>query len=142
MEILGKIGIDIKLLIAQIINFGLLLWLLKKFLYAPIIRRIEKDERELNEAKIQKEKLEKEKAQFQEQKTKELAEARKKAEGIVAEAQNLAEKSEERAQEETEKEKKKVLQQIRSRLENINPVRNSEGSQREISNGVKNDETK
>ena len=54
MEILGKLGIDIKLLIAQIINFGLLLWLLKKFLYAPIVRRIEKDERELNEAKIQR----------------------------------------------------------------------------------------
>ena len=62
MEILGKLGIDIKLLIAQIINFGLLLWLLKKFLYVPIVRRIEKDERELNEAKIQTEVLEKEKA--------------------------------------------------------------------------------
>lgn len=119
MEILGNLGIDIKLLIAQIINFGLLLWLLKKFLYAPIIRRIEKDERELNEAKNQKEKLEKEKQQFQEQKIKELAEARKKTESIIAEAQNLAKKIEERAQKETEEEKEKILQQIRSRLRNI-----------------------
>lgn len=119
MEILGKLGIDIKLLIAQIINFGLLLWLLKKFLYSPIIKRIEKDERELNEAKIQTEKLEKEKARFQEQKTRELAQTRKKAAGIVAEAEKIAGKIKEHAQKETEEEKKKVLQQIHNRLKNL-----------------------
>ncbi|HDH31328.1 MAG TPA: hypothetical protein ENH26_00980, partial [Candidatus Wolfebacteria bacterium] len=72
MEFLGNLGIDIKLLIAQIINFGLLLWLLTKFLYKPIIKRIEKDETELKQAQIQKKELEQQKNTFVEQKKKEL----------------------------------------------------------------------
>lgn len=122
MEILGKVGIDIKLLIAQIINFGLFLWLLKKFLYAPIIRRIEKDERELSEAKIQKEKLEKERAQFQEQKTKELAEARRKAEDIIAEAHHVAEKIEKEAKEKMEKETRAAISQSKEHLKTLEPA--------------------
>lgn len=122
MEILGKVGVDIKLLIAQIINFGLLLWLLKKFLYTPIVKRIEEDEREINEAKIQKEKLEKEKEQFQKQKTKELAEARKKAEDIIAEAYHLAEKIEKKAKEKIEKEKKAAISQAKEHLKTLEPA--------------------
>lgn len=122
MEILGKVGVDIKLLIAQIINFGLLLWLLKKFLYAPIVKRIEKDEREINEAKIQKEKLEKEKEQFQKQKTKELAEARKKAKDIIAEAHHLAGKIEKKAKEKIEKEKRAAISQAKEHLKTLEPA--------------------
>lgn len=124
MEILGKLGIDIKLLIAQIINFGLLLWLLKKFLYGPIIRRIEKDERELNEAKTQQEKLEKEREKFQKQKTTELKETRKKAETIVTEAEAISKKIKDHAHKEAEEEKEKVIQQIQSRLKDIENEQN------------------
>lgn len=119
MEILGKLGIDIKLFIAQIINFGLLLWFLKKFFYTPVVKRIEEDERELEKARKQKEILENEKVEFQKLKTQELAEARKKAEKIVAEAQRLAEKMKEHTQREIQEEKKKVLQQIRQRLKDL-----------------------
>ena len=61
MEFLKNLGIDVKLLIAQIINFGLLLWLLKKLLYKPFIKRIEKDEKERESARVENENLEKKK---------------------------------------------------------------------------------
>ena len=67
MELLGNLGIDVSLLIAQMINFGLLLWLLTKFLYRPIVKRIEKDEKELKQARIQKKELEQQKNSFAEQ---------------------------------------------------------------------------
>ncbi len=119
MEILGKIGIDVKLLAAQIVNFGLLLWILKRFLYKPILERIEKDEKELNEALAEKESLEKDKDAFVEQQKKESGEAHDEAKKIIAEAEEISEKIKEKAQKEAEKEKEATIKQIHSRLKEL-----------------------
>lgn len=116
MEFLGNLGIDVKLLIAQIINFGLLLLLLAKFLYKPIIKRIEKDETELEQAKIQSKKLEQQKNSFEEQKNKEMAQAKKQAQAIIKEAENIAKEIKKRARDDAEEEKQAVIKQIKSRL--------------------------
>lgn len=58
MEIIGKLGIDWRLLIAQIVNFAILLLVLRRFAYRPMIQfleqrteRIEKGLRDADEAK-------------------------------------------------------------------------------------------
>jgi F-type H+-transporting ATPase subunit b len=119
MEFLGHLGIDIKLLIAQIINFGLLLWLLSKFLYKPIIKRIEKDENELKRSQEKTIALEQEKQEFSEEKTKEIAEAKDRAKEIIKEAEVIAEDIKKRALEEMEQEKQAVIKQIQTRLKEI-----------------------
>jgi len=116
MEFLGNLGIDIKLLIAQIINFGLLLWLLTKFLYRPIIRRIEKDEQELKQAQIQNSKLEQQKNNFAEYKKTETAGIKKQAREIIKEANDMAEEIEKRIRQSAGEEKQAVIKQIKSRL--------------------------
>ena len=105
MEFLGKLGIDIRLLIAQIINFGLLLWLLNKFLYRPIIERIEKDEAELARAKKLQEEFERQKNVLQEQEKQETAEAKERARQIIKEAEDVAQEVRSRAQKQIEEEK-------------------------------------
>lgn len=54
-ELIYKLGIEPKLLLAQIINFGILLLLLYKFLYKPVLNVLQKREeyikRSLEEAK-------------------------------------------------------------------------------------------
>ena len=119
MELLGSLGIDVKLLIAQMINFGLLLWLLKKFLYGPIVSRIEKDENELKQAKIQKKELDQDKSDYAEQKKGEITEIKKRAQDIIKEAENIAEEIKKRARQEAEQEKQAVIKQIKSRLAEI-----------------------
>ena len=42
MEALTKLGIDWRLLVAQLINFAILFWILRKFLYRPILDVLEK----------------------------------------------------------------------------------------------------
>jgi F-type H+-transporting ATPase subunit b len=42
MEVLAKLGIDWKLLIAQAVNFLVLLWVLKRYAYGPILRALER----------------------------------------------------------------------------------------------------
>ena len=119
MEILGNLGIDIKLLIAQIINFGLLLWLLTKFLYKPIIKRIEKDEMELKQAQTQKKELEQKKNEYIAQKNKEMAETKKQVREIIQEAEKIAQEIKKRTSQEATQEKQAVIKQIKSRLSEI-----------------------
>jgi len=116
MEFLGKLGIDIKLLIAQIINFGILLWLLKKFLYQPIIKRIEKDENELKQAQSQKNQIQKQEDVFQKQQRKEMVTSKKRAKKIIEEAENIAQGIRESAQKEIEQEKELIIKQIKKNL--------------------------
>ena len=116
MDGLKSLGIDWKLLIAQIINFLILLFLLKKFLYGPIVNmlsmRKEKVEQGLKDAEearksleqtnektrelLSKATLESEKIvalakkEMEAQTKKRLGEAQKKAEEIVMQSQKQA----------------------------------------------------
>ena len=125
MEFLGKLGIDWKLLISQMINFGLLLWLLAKFLYKPIIKRIEKDEAELGLAKTGKKELDQQKSVLVQQKREKIAEAKKRSREIIREAEEIAKEIKKRAQQEAKQEKEAVIKQIRSRLNKVNHVKKS-----------------
>ncbi len=119
MEFLGNLGIDIKLLIAQMINFGLLLIILKKFLYKPIIDRIEKDEKELKQVKTQKIKLGEEKELFAKEKKEKIIETKNQAKKIIKEAEDIASELKKRSSEETQNEKNAIIKQIKSRLAKI-----------------------
>lgn len=118
-ELLGKLGIDIKLLVAQIINFGLLVVILKKFLYGPVIKRIEEDEEKLKAAEQQKELLEKEKTEIASYKEKTITDAHQKAKKIIEEAEDVSKKIKEKYENEARIEKKKVINQINERLDEI-----------------------
>lgn len=121
MEFLGKLGIDPQLLIAQMINFGLLLWLLSKFIYKPVIRRIEKDEAELQEAQTKAKELEIEEKSFTEQKEMEMAQLKKRAREIIAEAEHIAKKIEKEAHQKANEEALAIIKQSKSKLESLRP---------------------
>ncbi len=121
MEFLGNLGIDIKLLVAQIINFGLLLWLLTKFLYKPTVKRIEEDEKELEEAKIQKEKLAQEKEIYIKQKSDETLKTKKRTREIIREAENIAKEIKEEMREDTNKESLAIISQSKNKIKNLKP---------------------
>jgi F-type H+-transporting ATPase subunit b len=124
MEFLGSLGIDIKLLVAQMINFGLLLWLLARFVYRPIIKRIEKDETELKQAQIQKKELEQQRIVFTQKEKNEIARAKQRAREIIKEAEGIAQKIKDQARREAEQEKQAIIKQIRSRLSEIEHAKN------------------
>lgn len=119
MQFLGNLGIDIWLLIAQIVNFGILLLLLTKFVYKPLIKRIEKDETALKEVYREREELDKKTAELEKEERRRSARSKEQAKEIVKEAEELASDITTRAQEETMKEKEAVIAQIRLRLHEI-----------------------
>ncbi len=105
MEVLHKLGIDWKLLIAQGINFLVLLYILKRFVYKPMLafldERAGKIESGLQNAEAAGKRLE---AAEKEHKRL-LAEAQKEARAIVEEALSVAKR---RDMEQLEKTKAEV----------------------------------
>lgn len=89
-ELIKHFGIDWKLLLAQAVNFLILLVVLKKFAYGPILKVLKKRkdeiERGLKFTKEAGERLE----QIEEEKEAVLKEARGEALGIVSQAENMA----------------------------------------------------
>lgn len=86
MEALSKLGIDVRLLIAQLVNFAILLFLLHRFLYKPLLAMLEKRretiEKSLQEAKSIEERL----ATIEKQRETEIAHARSEAKEIIEKA--------------------------------------------------------
>ncbi len=91
MELLTRLGIDWRLLIAQLINFLILVLVLYKFLYKPVLKmldgRKEKIEKGLRDAEQLGAELEKTK----ELQAAEIQKAKQEARGIVEEAEKRAE---------------------------------------------------
>lgn len=92
MEVLGKLGIDWKLLIAQAVNFLILLFVLKRYAYKPLVSALEartkKIEQGLKDAEASQVKLQ---GVIEEEK-KILSAAREEARSILVEAEGSAKK--------------------------------------------------
>jgi F-type H+-transporting ATPase subunit b len=118
MQLFNNLGIDWHLLIAQIINFLLLLFILNKYLYKPVIRRIEKDEEKIKDVEKEKEKLEAEKEKLQKQNAEVLINAKLQSQDIINEATRIAAEIRKKAELKGEEEIKKVISQFSSQIEN------------------------
>ena len=116
MEALANLGIDGKLFLAQIVNFLVLLYVLKRFAYRPMLefldQRTKRIEQGLKDATAAQAKLQ---SIVEEEKTT-MANARKEAQGIIREAEAAAKKRDALRMEETEKEAKRFLDEAEVRL--------------------------
>ncbi|MDP3963648.1 MAG: F0F1 ATP synthase subunit B [bacterium] len=89
-ELIHKLGIDWKLLIAQAVNFVVLLWLLKKFLYGPVLELLRKRREDIKEGAQNAEKIAQELRQIEQRRAAELERVKKEAEIIIQEAKQAA----------------------------------------------------
>ena len=91
---MDKLGIEPKLLIAQIINFSIIVMVLSKLLYKPILTMLEKRKKEIAEGLQLTEKMREEEEKFQQKKAKMLETTRKEAQQIIEEARKQAKEEE------------------------------------------------
>ena len=101
MEVLAKLGIDWKLLIAQAVNFIVLLWVLRRYAYAPILKALEartkKIEQGLKDAASSGERLQ----QVVEEEKRVMVAAREEAHDILLKAEASAKERDVRMLQET-----------------------------------------
>jgi F-type H+-transporting ATPase subunit b len=92
MEALGALGIDFKLLIAQIINFGILLAILVKILYRPILKALEERKQRIEESLKKAEEIDRKVITVEDECKAKLEETRKNVDTLMEDAKTDAEK--------------------------------------------------
>jgi F-type H+-transporting ATPase subunit b len=85
-----KLGIEPKLLLAQLINFAIIVVVLNKLLYKPILDMIAKRKKEIAEGVAITEKMRVEEEKFKEKQEKAMDKARSDAVAIIEEAKKQA----------------------------------------------------
>ena len=91
MDILKSFGIQPTLLLAQIVNFLIILFLLTKFFYKPIIRMLEGRKKRIEQSLTNADLIEEKLKNTQEKSTQIIKEAQKNAQDLITEAKNRAE---------------------------------------------------
>ena len=81
-----QLGIEPKLLLAQIVNFLIIVFVLSKVLYKPVLSMLEKRRKEIAEGLAISDRMRLEEEKFQEKKAARLEVARKEAKTIIEEA--------------------------------------------------------
>jgi len=131
---LEKLGIDAGVLIAQLVNFFLLLALLTLVLYRPVTKMLRERSERIAKGLLQAELAEKRAAQAEAEYQKRVEEARREAQAIVAQARENAEKERQailaraqseaqelraRTEQELERERREALQALQEQVADL-----------------------
>lgn len=114
---LAALGINPLYLVGQVVNFLLLMWVLKKFLYSPVLRKLEERAKKTQKAEKTAEDLEQKQAKWQEKQEEELRKLKQKTAKILAQAQKQGQKEKQRIVKEAQEEAKTAAQAEYAKLE-------------------------
>jgi F-type H+-transporting ATPase subunit b len=114
---LDKLGIDVGVLIAQLVNFFLLLALLTLVLYRPVLKMLRERSERIAKGLENAELAEKRALQAEADYEKRLEEARREAQAIVAQAREAAEKERQAILSRAQAEAQELLQRAEEEIE-------------------------
>ncbi|MDP3957071.1 MAG: F0F1 ATP synthase subunit B [bacterium] len=117
MEALANLGIDWKLFLAQAVNFLILLFILRRYAYRPMLdfleKRSDRIEKGLKDAEAATKKL----SEMGEKEKKVMKEARSEAKTLIEAAESAAKKRDAERLAETELKTKRFLEEARTKIE-------------------------
>lgn len=116
MEILAKLGIDWRLLLAQIVNFAILLAILYKFVYKPLLALLEKREKMIAKSVEDAHAIEERLRDTEKGAQEVFTNARKEATHILEVAGQTAEERRKAAVEKTKEDLRHIVEQTRTML--------------------------
>lgn len=116
MELIEKLGIDWKLLIAQIVNFLILFFVLTKFAFKPLIKMLDERSRHIEQSLEEAEKIKTMHLEATAQKEAIILEARHSAKDIISESKKQAEEVQQKLTTEAQNEVAKMLESGRLSL--------------------------
>jgi F-type H+-transporting ATPase subunit b len=107
---MDKLGIEPKLLLAQIVNFLIIIFVLSKLLYKPILQMLSKRKKEIEEGLNLTEKMRQEEEKFQQKKQKMLENARSEGQTILEEARKQSKEEEKEILAAAHKEAERIIE--------------------------------
>jgi F-type H+-transporting ATPase subunit b len=116
-EGIGALGINLPSLVAQLINFTILLvlfsWLFRKFVFPMLDERKKRIEEGLQASEEAKQQL----TSTEQQVAEEMAKARQEAQGLVAQAQQASARIQEEARQAARAETEQILERARAEIQ-------------------------
>lgn len=134
MDVLKDFGVQLPLLVAQMINFLIMLFVLNKLLYKPILKMLEVRKQRIAEAMKNASDLESRLAKLEEEQAKTMAKtqaeadtllaetkdnAKKLSDQVISQAREQAEKMAQKAHEQAKAEQEKLRSELRSEVVTI-----------------------
>jgi F-type H+-transporting ATPase subunit b len=116
MELLTKLGIDWKLLLAQMVNFLILLAVLYKFLYKPVIKMLEDRQNKIDKSLAQAEQINSNFIAAEKEREKFLEEARNEAGKVISESKEIANKLRDEAANGAKMEASRILEDAQKKM--------------------------
>lgn len=97
-ELLSQFGINWVLLVAQMINFAVLVWVLAKFVYRPVIRKLDERREKIENSLMQAKALDQKSLESEAEYAAHIAKAREEAQEIMTKAKEAAAAMQKQAQ--------------------------------------------
>ncbi len=112
-----SLGLDWKILIAQIVNFCILFFILNKLLYKPLIKALDARNKKISDSVKNSQEIEERLKKIEEKESKLLADARNKAKTEKAAIVDLGRKEKEKILEDAKISAQKVVDKAMQRLQ-------------------------
>lgn len=109
----GTLGLNGKLFLAQLVNFGIVIFVLWKWVFRPVVGALEQRREKIEKAVADAKAVEERVVAFEAQQTKDLKKARAQAESILKEATEVAHTVQQEALANTRKESELLLAQAK-----------------------------
>jgi F-type H+-transporting ATPase subunit b len=112
----ASLGINLPLLIAFVINFGILFFLLGKFLYKPVLKMLDERAEKIRESMELAEATKKEYEQAKAEVQRQIERGRQEAQAIITQATQVGEKLKGESREEAVKQAQTIIDRTRVEL--------------------------
>ncbi len=113
----AALGVDWRLFVAQLINFGILLFVLWKWAFVPIAKKLEERTAKIEKSLHDADRIEKEKREFENWRQAEIIKTRQEASAVVTAAQSEAQKAKQQIAAETKAEQEKIVAQAKQQID-------------------------
>ncbi len=117
MEILGKVGFDWRMALANLVNFLIIFWILKRYAFKPIARIIKEREDKIAQGLEDAQKAKSEHQMAQQNYERTMANARKESQDLIAKAHEQGDAMLKKATAETEEKTTKIVNDARALIE-------------------------
>ena len=117
MEVLGTLGIDWKLFIAQLVNFGIVLFIFWKWVVKPLGSTLTKRQERIEEGLKNADRMVDEKKKFEEWKTAEMKKVRNEADHILRTTTDTANQIKQETIVDAQKQATKMMEQAKASME-------------------------
>lgn len=115
-SLLGSFGVDWFRFVAQLFNFLVILFVLHRWVFTPVAKKLHERTEKIDRALKDAEAIEEEKAEFEQWKKENMAQARKDAAAVLEKAEKESEASRQETLSKTRAEQEKLVKQAQAQI--------------------------